>query len=276
MSRQEEQIAAVSAALDKAGSTRGGNVPNVPAGNQQGVAPADPPPAEPVAATNQQTPVEPRPAAEPTVDAGDGEQRVPLSRLNTVINRAKETEDRNATLQNELAEAQRKLALVDLQHGERPAGWSDMTPEQQMFWMAEKVSSHQPAPGQEPTTTNTDTDEKFALMAKGFTAPQAEMLHGIQKQFPGIPADEAMTIANLRTPGTFSSEGSQQQASAAVPASHVTGSPRPASAPTAQQKDDGRKQELITQMDESRFTGSRSSQKRAGMEYIRHQLGMNG
>lgn len=208
-----------------------------------------PPPSAPAAAPAP-TPPEPQAAPRPAVapaEPGGGEERIPLSRLNKEIAKAKaEREKReageteNATLRQQVAEMERKGKIRALQNGEgRPSGFDDLSPADQAVWITNQMLELQQPPAQKPeaASTPTDVEAKFALMEMGWTAQEAKVLHEIQKENPGMSDERLMLIASTENPDLFDAGGEEPDVPV-LPASHQVSAARPSRSSREPQAED--------------------------------------
>tara|TARA_R100000808_G_scaffold21160_1_gene45758 strand:+ start:5886 stop:6668 length:783 start_codon:yes stop_codon:yes gene_type:complete len=244
----------------------------IPAGDQ-GV--TEESPTSPPAASNsdQEQIDEPRQVDEP-VPQDDGEPRIPKSRFDSLAAKLNDKDQELAELRSELEKVNREKALSNIYEGkDRPDGWGDFSDEQRMAWTADQVAQLHADSTRPPLES--EVSAKWKLMEEGgYSIQQAGALHSVQKEFPGMSADDARTLAHSRSPELFATEGASQQ-SAEVPDSHVVAKPRSTKSQAAPQSGDSL-DKVVSAMADARSGKSRGGQIKAGLDYINHQLGIEG
>ena len=232
-------------------------------------------PTSPPAANNSDTEQisEPRQTDEP-VPQDDGEPRIPKSRFDSLASKLTEKDEELAKLRSELGEANREKALSAIYEGkDRPDGWGDFSDEQRMAWTADKVAQLHNQPVVQ--TPDNEVAAKWQLMEEGgYNIQQAGALYSIQTQFPGMSANDARTLAHSRSPELFANDGVSSQG-AEMPDSHVVGKPRSTKSQAAPQSGDNL-EKVVSSMHDARSGQSRGGQVKAGLDYINHQLGIEG
>lgn len=210
-------------------------------------APPTPPPAAEPQPQEQKAPPRQEPAAK---EEGEGDQRVPLKRLNEVIKQrdtnagelAKLQAD-IATLQKENSDAKRQASLDALRRGtDRPKGWDEMPSDQQQLWLMEKFSEFQPeAPKSQPEGDSPKSAEwiaKLELMeTEGFNFQQAGVVSKLKGENPNLTTEQAVTLAQVDQPDLFSGGGSSEDVPS-VPVSHAVSAPRSTSGAPVQASQD--------------------------------------
>lgn len=244
----------------------------IPAG-EQGV--TEETPTSPPAANNSDTEQisEPRQTDEP-VSQDDGEPRIPKARFDSLASKLNDKDQELAQLRSELDEVNREKALSAIYEGkDRPNGWGDFSDEQRMAWTADQVAQIHNQPVAQ--TPDSEVAAKWQLMEEGgYSIQQAGVLHSIQTQFPGMSEDDARTLAHSRSPDLFGNESVSPQG-AEVPDSHVVGKPRSTKSQAAPKAGDGL-EKVVSSMHDARSGQSRGGQVKAGLDYINHQLGIEG